>query len=173
MVILQFKFFVVTVKYLCNGRRRITIAYFLVLVLPKLCFVFAMQLQCFVFISNVLQSKFTQHSNKFPQTLGMHGSAVLQPCNCKVSKFPWKLATARVSMTDLTYSHKGNKTHIHTLSVVIQSSMQHQQKETGTNIHNFNKAPVYFLLSWRPQQNFILPNVSKARYKMIGNAHSH
>ena len=173
MVILQFKFFVVTVKYLCNGRRRITIAYFLVLVLPKLCFVFAMQLQCFVFISNVLQSKFTQHSNKFPQTLGMHGSAVLQPCNCKVSKFPWKLATARVSMTDLTYSHKGNKTHIHTLSVVIQSSMQLQQKETGTNIHTFNKAPVSLLPSWRAQHNFILLNIGKARYKKIGKTVSH
>ena len=53
MVILQFNFFVVTVKYLCNGRRRITTTYFLVLVLPRLHLVFAMQLQCFVFISNV------------------------------------------------------------------------------------------------------------------------
>ena len=106
-------------------------------------------------------------------TLQMHGSAVPQPCKCKVSEFLWKLANVRVSMTDSTYSYKCNKTHIHTLSVVIQSSMQLQQKETGTNIHTFNKAPVYFLLSWRPQQNFILPNVSKARYKMIGNAHSH
>ena len=135
MVILQFNFFVVTVKYLCNGRRRITTTYFLVLVLPRLRLVFAMQLQCFVFISNVLQSKFTQHSN-------MHGSAVPQPCKCKVSEFPWKLANARVSMTDLTYPCKGNKIHIHTLSFVIQSSMQLQQKETGTNIHTFNKAPV-------------------------------
>ena len=139
MVILQFNFFVVTVKYLCNRRRRITTIYFLVLVLPQLRLVFAMQLQCFVFMSNVLQSKLTQHSNKFTQ---MHGSAVQQPCKFKVSEFPWKLANARVSMTDLTYSYKGNKTHIHTLSVVIQSSMQLQQKETGTNIHTFNKAPV-------------------------------
>ena len=60
MVILQFNFFVVTVKYLCNGRRRITTTYFLVLVLPQLRLVFAMQLQCFVFILNVLQSKFTK-----------------------------------------------------------------------------------------------------------------
>ena len=45
-------------------------------------------------------------------------------------------------MTDLTYSNKGNKTHIHKVSVVIQSNMQLQQKETETNIHTFNKAPV-------------------------------
>ena len=42
-------------------------------------------------------------------------------------------------MTDLTYSYKGNKIHIHTLPVVIQSSMQLQQKETGTNIRTFNE----------------------------------
>ena len=56
-------------------------------------------------------------------TLRMHGSAVLQPCKWKVSEFPWKLANARVSKTDLTYSYKYNKTPIHTLSVVIQSRM--------------------------------------------------
>ena len=72
----------------------------------------------------------------------MHGSAVPQPCKCKVSEFLWKPASARVSVTDLTYSCEGNKTKLHTLSVVIQSSMQLQQKETGTNIHTFNKAPV-------------------------------
>ena len=71
----------------------------------------------------------------------MHGSAVPQPCKCKVSELS-KLANVRVSMTDSTYFYKCNKTHIHTLSVVIQSSMQLQQKETGTNIHTFNKAPV-------------------------------
>ena len=67
MAILQFSFFVVTVKYLCNGRRRITNTYFLVLALPRLRFVFEMQLQCFAFILNFFQSKFTQHSNKFTQ----------------------------------------------------------------------------------------------------------
>ena len=56
MMILQFNFFVVTVKYLCNGRCRITATHFLVLVLSRLQLVFAMQWQCFVFISNVLQS---------------------------------------------------------------------------------------------------------------------
>ena len=67
MAILQFNFFVLTVKYLCNGRCRITITHFLVLVLARLRFVFAMQLQFFVFISDALQPKFTQHSNKFTQ----------------------------------------------------------------------------------------------------------
>ena len=43
---------------------------------------------------------------------------------------------------DLTYFCQGNKTHIHTMPVVVQSSMQLQQKETGTNIYTFNKAPV-------------------------------
>ena len=51
--------------------------------------------------------------------------------NLRMQGFPWQ-----------TYSYKGNKRHIHTLSVVIQSSMQLQQKETGTNIYTFNKAPV-------------------------------
>ena len=37
MAILQFNFSVVTVKYLCNGRCRITINHFLVLVLATLC----------------------------------------------------------------------------------------------------------------------------------------
>ena len=50
---------VVTVKYLFNGRCRITINHFLVLVLARLLFAFAVQLQCCVFISDVLQSKFT------------------------------------------------------------------------------------------------------------------
>ena len=54
-------------------------------------------------------------------TLQMHGSAVPQPCKCKVSEFPWKLANARVSMTDLTYSYKGNKTYIHTLLLYNQA----------------------------------------------------
>ena len=43
---------------------------------------------------------------------------------------------------DLTFSYQDNKTPIHTLSVVVQSSMQLQQKETGTNIYAFNRASV-------------------------------
>ena len=54
---------------------------------------------------------------------------------------------------DLTYFYQNNKMHIHTLSV--QSSMQLQQKEIGTNIYVFNRAPVQILLSWRAQLNLI------------------
>ena len=73
----SFNFFVVNVKYLCKGRHRITITHFLVLVLVRLFFVFAMQLKCCVFISNVLKSKFTQHSNKFTQNSNLY----LQQCH--------------------------------------------------------------------------------------------
>ena len=128
MVILQFNFLVVTVKYLCNGRHRITTTYFLVLVLPRLRFVFAMQLKCSVFIFAIkIHTAFKKIHTKFKlkftlvsyKTLRMDGSAVPQLCKCKVSEFPWKLANARVSDTDLSYSCKGNKTHVHTLPVVI------------------------------------------------------
>ena len=36
---------------------------------------------------------------------------------------------------ELTYSYQGNKTHIHKLSIVVQSSIKLQQKKTGTNIY--------------------------------------
>ena len=40
----------------------------------------------------------------------------------------------------LPYSYQDNKTRMHTLSVVVQPSMQLQQKETETNICTFNRA---------------------------------
>ena len=79
---------------------RITITHFLVLVLANLCFVFAMQLQCFVFIiSDVLQSKFTQlkidiynSAIEYLTSCECKGQQSPQLCKCKVSEFLWKLA---------------------------------------------------------------------------------
>ena len=45
---------------------------------------------------------------------------------------------------DSAYFYQDNKTHINTLSVVIQSSIQLQQKETLTNTNTFNRAVIKY-----------------------------
>ena len=46
--------------------------------------------------------------------------------------------------TDLTYFYQGNKTHIHTVLLYNQSSMQLEQKESGTNIYTSKRALVNY-----------------------------
>ena len=137
-MILQFNFFVVFVKYLCNGRCRITITHFLVVVLTRL-----LPLQCNCNVLSSFQMFCNQNSHSIQTnslriqteiynsvteylTLQMQRSAKMQgfrismkTCNCKgfcdcISPcFKPKIKFSMIENLNKTkiFNHKAEKIH--------------------------------------------------------------